>query len=121
MRYREGNSIKLLILQLPQKKQIISTTIIDENSKLPEKQGNGILRIVVKTDENGEVSRYSMAYVNLRICGVDNGRVLGYDNSHGHHHRHYMGKEEPVDFKSYEDIVERFEKEWRVLHEKSKK
>ena len=60
---------------------------MDESAKLLDKQGNGILRIVVKTDEKGEVSRYSMAYINLHICQLDNGRVLGYDNSHGYHHR----------------------------------
>ena len=102
------------------KKRITSTTITDENTKIPEKQGNGVLMIVVKTDEDGEISRYSMAYVNLRICRVDNGRVLGYDNSHGYHHRHYMGKEEAIVFTNYKDILERFEKEWRILHEKAK-
>jgi hypothetical protein len=103
-----------------QKKRLKLKTIVDENTKLPEKQGNGILRIVVKMDEQGEISRYSMAYINPNICHVDNGRVLGYDNSHGYHHRHCMGKEESVEFQGYEAIVKQFEKEWRVLHEKAK-
>ena len=77
--------------------------------------------MVVKVDEQAEVQRYSMAYINHRICSVDNGRVLGYDNSHGYHHRHYMGQEEPIKFQSYSAIAERFEKEWRALHEKAKK
>jgi hypothetical protein len=42
----------------------------------------------------------------------DNGRVLGYDNAHDYHHRHYFGNISPVDdFVSYEDIIERFESE----------
>lgn len=103
------------------KKRLKLTTIVDESTKLPDKQGNGILRIVVKVDEAGEISRYSLAYINPHLCQADNGRVLGYDNSHGYHHRHYMGNEEPVEFESYEAIAEQFEREWRILHEKAKK
>jgi hypothetical protein len=47
----------------------------------------------------------------------DNGRILGYDNCHGKHHRHYMGKEETFEFTGYEDISEQFKKEWRIIHE----
>jgi hypothetical protein len=64
-----------------------------------------------------EVVRYSLAYINPRICGPDNGRVLGYDNSHGHHHRHFMGQITSVDFSGYKALVDRFqdevEKLWR--------
>jgi hypothetical protein len=102
------------------KKRRTLKTIVDENLKISDKEGNGILRIVVKMDEHGEVNRYSMAYINSEICPVDNGCVLGYDNSHGYHHRHFMGKEEPVNFKNYETTAEKFEKEWRALHEKAK-
>ena len=31
-----------------------------------------------------------------------------------------MGQEENINFSTYENIVERFDKEWRVLHEKPK-
>lgn len=95
--------------------------IVDETTKLPEKSGNGVLKMQVSVDQKGKLARYSLTYINLRLCGIDNGRVLGYDNSHGYHHRHYMGKEEPVNFVSYEAIAEQFEKEWRILHEKAKK
>jgi hypothetical protein len=95
--------------------------VIDDAYKLPDKAGNGIIRIMVSKDKKGEVARYSLVYINHRLCGVDNGRVLGYDNSHGYHHRHYMGKEEAVEFTDYDDIAERFDKEWRQLHEKAKK
>jgi hypothetical protein len=62
-----------------------------------------------------EVVKYSLAYVNPRICGVDNGRVLGYDNSHGHHHRHYMGDVSAVNFSGYEELLETFREELAEL------
>ena len=68
-----------------------------------------------------EVVKHSLAYINPRICGPDNGRVLGYDNSHRHHHRHHhrhsMGKVSSVDFPGYEALLDRFQREvtelWR--------
>lgn len=71
--------------------------------------------------EKDSIVAYSLAYINLKVCRVDHGRVLGYDNSHGYHHRHFMGNEEPVDFTSYADLVERFIAEvhelWRIEDE----
>ena len=61
------------------------------------------------------VARYSIAYINPRLYGGDNGRVLGYDNAHGVHHRHFMGKVSTVEFKGYEALVTRFEDELREL------
>jgi len=58
--------------------------------------------------EDGEVVAYSLAYINLRRCSVDHGRVLGYDNSHGYHHRHYMGSVEEAAFTNYKALAERF-------------
>ena len=66
--------------------------VIDETIKLPEKQGNGILRYSVSTDKSGKILRYSFAYINFNLYTGDNGRVLGYANCHGRHHRHFMGK-----------------------------
>jgi hypothetical protein len=66
-------------------------------------------------DEHGCVVRYTLAYINPRICGVDNGRVLGYDNSHGYHHRHFMGTVEPIEFHGYQHLAERFYAEVREL------
>jgi hypothetical protein len=64
-----------------------------------------------------EVVKYSLAYINPRVCAVDNGRVLGYDNSHGRHHRHYKGQVSSVKFPGYEELLERFRQEvlelWR--------
>jgi len=105
----------------PKKKQVKLTKILDDTINMPEKSGNGILKLQASVDHTGKLVRYSLAYINFRLCHLDNGRVLGYDNSHGYHHRHYMGKEEPVDFTSFEAVAERFDTEWRALHEKAKK
>ena len=94
---------------------------IDDTVILPVKQGNGMLKYSVRVDNKGKIARYSLTYINPHLCNIDNGRVLGFDNSHGYHHRHYMGQEEKISFNSYEDIAKRFEKEWRVLHEKVRK
>ena len=62
--------------------------------------------------------KYNLAYVNTAICGVDNGSVLGYDNSYDHHHRHFMGREESFEFSGYEALVTRFYDEVRELWRK---
>ena len=91
--------------------------IYNESFQIPQARGNGILKREVWVDTSGGVTRYSLAYINHRLCRVDNGRVIGYDNSHGHHHRHYFGRKEATEFTSYEDIERQFEEEWRTLHE----
>lgn len=54
------------------------------------------LRREVWDDEQGRVVRCNLAYINRGIFQGDNGRVVGYDNAHGFHHRHFMGVVEPV-------------------------
>jgi hypothetical protein len=44
------------------------------------------------------------------------GRIIGYDNKHGHH-RHFKGAIEPVDTMSFVEIEERFKQEWTVVLE----
>jgi hypothetical protein len=41
--------------------------------------------------------------------------VLGYDNAHGEHHRHYMGETELVEIGSCEQVLDRFQGEWQDL------
>jgi len=41
--------------------------------------------------------------------------VVGYDNAHGFHHRHYFGEVEPTNFVSFDDIEARFEADWVQL------
>ena len=91
------------------------TKIIDQSIMVSRKRGNGTLRFEVWT-ENGIVSRYNLAYINHLIFSGDNGRVVGYDNKHGHH-RHFKGIVEPVDTTSFEEIEKRFEQEWSTVLE----
>jgi hypothetical protein len=74
--------------------------------------------------ERNKVVKYSLASINPQIFPLDNGRVLGYDNSHGHHHRHFMGTVKPFTFSGYEDLLGRFQKEvealWRHEDEQDK-
>lgn len=94
------------------------TKVIDDSFTLSPKRGNGILRREVWVDERGKVVRYNLAYIHHDIFQRDNGRVVGYDNAHGQHHRHYMGIVEPVDFESFEDIEARFEQDWTEFRRK---
>ncbi len=94
------------------------TKVVDDSFTLSPKRGNGVLRREVWVDKAGKVIRYNLAYVHHGICQRDNGRVVGYDNAHGLHHRHYMGKVEPVAFVSFEDIEARFEEDWTKFRRK---
>jgi len=62
--------------------------------------------------------RYNLAYINRNVYQGDNGRVVGYDNAHGFHHRHFMGVVEPIDFTTFEDLEERFQADWLVFRSK---
>jgi hypothetical protein len=80
--------------------------------------GGGILSYEVwGCIEGGKtiVTRYNLAYINRLICQKDNGRVLGFDNAHNYHHRHFMGKVAPVEFVCYEETLERFGREWQEI------
>ena len=62
------------------------------------------------------VARYNLAYINHAIFQGDHGRVIGYDNAHGTHHRHAFGKREPVTWTCFEEIEDAFQKDWLALH-----
>lgn len=87
----------------------------DERHKISNKRGNGQLRREVWQDEYGTIVRYNLAYINHKIHSGDNGRVLGFDNQHGYHHRHFMGKSAPLEFVSFEDLENRFDQEWHQI------
>jgi len=88
---------------------------VDERCVLSRKKGNGQIRREVWTDEDGKVVRYDVAYINPTVYPCDNGRVLGYDNNHGSHHRHLMGQMSAICFTSMEELEERFCEEWKGL------
>lgn len=94
------------------------TLLERERFELKPKSGGGLLSYEVwgyKDRGRAVVTRYNLAYVNFAIYSGDNGRVLGFDNAHGYHHRHFMGKVEAVDFESYEATLERFQMEWSAI------
>jgi Family of unknown function (DUF6516) len=101
---------------VPKKKRPPRTTKLEEYRLRGNRKG-----AVVKEQtwlENGKIVAYSLVYINPNRCFVDNGRVLGYDNRHGYHHRHCMGKIEPIVFSNYESLARRFYKELRELWRK---
>ena len=65
--------------------------LIDESHVISAKRGNGMLRREVWVDERGKITRYNLAYINAQLFSGDNGRIIGFDNAHGYHHRHYYG------------------------------
>lgn len=95
-------------------------TVSMEINRLKGKREGALLKDQVWY-EDGEVVAYNLAYINLKLCKVDHGRVLGYDNSHGYHHRHFMGKVEPIRYTSFNALAKRFLKEvhelWRIEDE----
>ena len=89
--------------------------VVDRSFAVSRKRGNGTIRYEL-WETDGVVTRYNLTYINHLIFSGDNGRVLGYDNKHGHH-RHLMGKVEPVAYVSFEEIEQRFEQEWISIME----
>ena len=88
--------------------------IVSEQFTVSKKKGGGIIKIDAWENSKREIVKYSMAYINHLIYPNDNGRVLGYDNTHNSHHKHYLGEiSEVSNFKGYQDLLERFEKEVR--------
>ena len=86
--------------------------VVNELFYVGEENGGGLVKSEAWENSRGKIVKYSLAYINPLIFSGDNGRVLGYDNTHQYHHRHFMGEITPVDdFISYYNLVERFEEE----------
>jgi hypothetical protein len=82
--------------------------IIDEQFIIPYEKGGGIIKFEAWEYEN-HIMKYNMVYINKNIFPNDNGRVMGYDNSHNFHHKHYFGQIiELDDFINYQELVSRF-------------
>lgn len=101
----------------PKSKEIL---IENESYSPAKKRGNGLLKRQVWQNEKGQITRYSLTYINPNIFAGDNGRVLGYDNAHNFHHKHYLGNITPIEFTSFSDIEERFQREYEAIHENAK-
>ena len=86
--------------------------IVSEQFPINPKRGGGIIKIEAWQNKNGDIVKYSMVYINHLLYSGDNGRVLGYDNTHNYHHKHYFGEiSEVSDFTTYQDLVDKFEQE----------
>ncbi len=83
--------------------------------------GPGIIREEAWRDADGNFVRYNLAFISHFICKKDNGRVLGYDSAHGHHHRHFMGTVEEFEFVSYAALADKFFHEVAEICRKSEK
>jgi hypothetical protein len=95
-----------------------------ERFEIKPKSGGGVLSYEVWGYMNrgkAVVTRYNLAYINHAVYRGDNGRVLGFDNAHNYHHRHYMGEVAAVEFVSYEATLARFQSEWQAIVSKQRK
>jgi len=91
--------------------------IVDETTQVRCALGKGLIREEVWQDSRGAVAKYNLAFINHALCARDNGRVVGYDNNHGDHHRHFAGAAEKFAFISYKGLLERFLDEVRELRQ----
>jgi hypothetical protein len=82
---------------------------------LTKAKGGGVLRREIWVDGSGKVVRYNLAYIHTLLYRHDSGRVLGYDNAHGEHYRHYRGEVTLVSLTTFAQIERRFQREWRAL------
>ena len=81
---------------------------MDDTTVIQSMTGSGIVREEVWQDSRGAVVRYNLVFINHFLCGVDNGRVLGYDNSHGFHHKHFKGAVMSFEYKNYDLLLRQF-------------
>jgi hypothetical protein len=92
----------------------LAQKVVDDTICLKRPRRGAMLKEEVWQDQDGHVVKYSLAYVNHTICEADNGRVFGYD----HHHRHFMGEQESVEFTGYETLATQFYDEVQELWRK---
>jgi hypothetical protein len=101
-------------------KRVRTRKVVDEIDQVRCKSGSyGVIREEVYVDDAGAVVKYNLVFIHLGLCQQDDGRVLGYDNAHGHHERHWMGSKERVSFIDYERTLRHFLDEVEALKEKA--
>ena len=82
--------------------------VVDDTSEVRCASGKGIIREEVWQDHGGNIVKYNLAFINHHLYADDNGRVLGYDNAHGGHERHFRGSVEEIAFDNYGSLLTRF-------------
>jgi hypothetical protein len=66
------------------------------------------VREEVWVDERDLIVRYHLAFLLPHRLGAGNGRVLGFDNAHGVHERHYLGDVKQVSLQTTRATAKRF-------------
>jgi predicted transcriptional regulator len=79
-----------------------------ETTPVACKAGPGTIDEELWADASGNIAKYNLAFINHFLYTSDNGRVLGYDNGHGGHHRHFEGAVESFVFTEYKTLLSRF-------------
>ncbi len=92
--------------------------MVDDTTVLSRPRKGSKLKEEVWQTEDGTVTKYNLAYINRKICALDHGRVLGYDNNHGYHHRHLMGLVASYAFGTYQTLFDTFIEEIHELWRK---
>jgi hypothetical protein len=77
-------------------------------------------RFRARTDNRSQIEcdrlhrdrRYRIRYCRRSLTPAI-GRIVGYDNAHGQHHRHYFEHVDCVKFESYEKLESQFEAQVR--------
>ncbi len=104
---------------MPAKKKasvVVTERYAPKDVKIKKRLGGGVLKeLVIRQVPSGNVTHYALAYINPAIFSGDDGRVLGYDNSHGYSHKHHLGVVTPEPFTSYQQIYDRFQAEWMAI------
>jgi hypothetical protein len=95
-------------------KRVRHRKAVDDIDQVRSKSGShGIIREEVYVDTADAVVKYNLVFIHPGLCQHDNGRVLGYDNAHGHHERHWMGSAQAVGFISYERTLVVSSTKWK--------
>jgi hypothetical protein len=100
------------------RKTFMTTKVTDVEFHIRCSSGaEAIYREEVYVDVANRVVKYNLAFIHFGVFQKDHGRVVGYDNAHGDHERHFMGNVEKVTFTSYKDTLERFSAEVKHYRE----
>jgi hypothetical protein len=101
-------------------KRVRARKAVDDVDQVRCNSGShGVIREEVYVDSSEAVVKYNLVFIHIGLCQHDNGRVLGYDNAHGRHERHWMGSVQPASFISYERTLRCFLDEVEALKEKA--
>ena len=77
--------------------QLRSERYAPPDVQIKKKLGGGVLKeLVIRELPSKKVLHYALAYINTSIFADDNGRVIGYDNSHEFSHKQANPVPSPV-------------------------